>query len=310
MKKILLLASGLFVQTFLFAQPVISSALPGVGSTYAFNSVSGAITHPLGGASQNWNFNPLSNSALLTYSVIPQSDLTATDISTFPNANYYVQSFLSGNPLGKDFKEIDALYFQNWGSQGSGGSYNVFTQSQLIYEIGQTFGTTAVKNFVSSGGSSIARSVKYDGYGNITLPGGTFNNVIRTRVTDAGSSDSLFIYYGTSPVMHPLLQYVVTSGGTVQNKFLYQYTNLITGIAHLKGDDFKIYPNPASDFLNIELPDNENYNFEIYDVNGQLILSDTKASKRINLPELSQGIYMLKVWNSKQVFKSQRFIIQ
>lgn len=57
----------------------------------------------------------------------------------------------------------------------------------------------------------------------------------------------------------------------------------------------KIYPNPAKDFLNIELPkDVKNFNLEITDLNGRLILTNENETK-INVSGLVNGAYLCTI---------------
>jgi len=67
--------------------------------------------------------------------------------------------------------------------------------------------------------------------------------------------------------------------------------------------EFKVYPNPAKEILYIKLPDvekNSNYNYEICNSQGQIVLSlqNKVALDKIELNNLSDGIYLLKVLNN------------
>jgi hypothetical protein len=67
--------------------------------------------------------------------------------------------------------------------------------------------------------------------------------------------------------------------------------------------EFKVYPNPAKEILYIKLPDvekNSNYNYEICNSQGQVVLSlqNKVALDKIELNNLSDGIYLLKVLNN------------
>ncbi|MCF6183381.1 MAG: putative Ig domain-containing protein [Bacteroidales bacterium] len=71
---------------------------------------------------------------------------------------------------------------------------------------------------------------------------------------------------------------------------------------------FKIYPNPANDFIYIKLPYNKNpYYFDLYDINGKKILSQIVSSKEtseINISNLSRGYYIIKLTvKQRQIFK-------
>ena len=62
----------------------------------------------------------------------------------------------------------------------------------------------------------------------------------------------------------------------------------------------KVYPNPAVDFLNIEMPsiDTGRVNLELYNSSGVKILDKITVSQpviQINISNLSSGIYLLKV---------------
>ncbi|MBD3904216.1 M28 family peptidase [Chryseobacterium sp. Ch-15] len=60
-------------------------------------------------------------------------------------------------------------------------------------------------------------------------------------------------------------------------------------------EDIKIYPNPAKDILNLEIPKEiKNFNFEIKDMSGRLI-SAHENEKTINVSKLSSGVYLCTV---------------
>ncbi len=62
-------------------------------------------------------------------------------------------------------------------------------------------------------------------------------------------------------------------------------------------DEVKIYPNPTSNYLFIELPTVNNDLYSIYDINGRLLLKGDLASEnnRIDISKLNSGVYILKV---------------
>lgn len=57
-------------------------------------------------------------------------------------------------------------------------------------------------------------------------------------------------------------------------------------------ESLRIYPNPAFDFINIEMLNSNfrDYSFNITDLSGKLLLK-TKNSKEIDISKLSPGIY-------------------
>jgi len=65
--------------------------------------------------------------------------------------------------------------------------------------------------------------------------------------------------------------------------------------------DLKIYPNPASDLLIIEMPNSTVTKIQLFDLNGQLML-EVKGTHRINIQNLSPGLYMVKI-NGRELRK-------
>jgi hypothetical protein len=55
--------------------------------------------------------------------------------------------------------------------------------------------------------------------------------------------------------------------------------------------NFKIYPNPVDDVLNIK--STNDINSTIYDITGKKVLESN--SKNINLEKLTKGIYIIKI---------------
>ncbi len=64
-------------------------------------------------------------------------------------------------------------------------------------------------------------------------------------------------------------------------------------------DEFKIYPNPAQDYIYFNLPYNKNpYIFDLYDINGKKLISRelfSKEENKISVNKLSGGIYIAKL---------------
>ena len=66
--------------------------------------------------------------------------------------------------------------------------------------------------------------------------------------------------------------------------------------------EVKIYPNPVSDFLQIELPENEKVAVFMFNIQGKIIFSkEIYGTTAIDLQNFKSGIYILKVKNSRQI---------
>jgi hypothetical protein len=73
-----------------------------------------------------------------------------------------------------------------------------------------------------------------------------------------------------------------------------------------------IYPNPATDYINIELQGKENGTLEIISMNGECVYKKffTTNNEKINLPDLNKGIYLLKVSLENGMIYSKKFVIE
>ena len=58
--------------------------------------------------------------------------------------------------------------------------------------------------------------------------------------------------------------------------------------------DYSVFPNPAVDIININAPDNLNYEATIFDLQGRLIISTTNQSV-IDVQTLPQGMYLIVI---------------
>ncbi|WP_313093461.1 T9SS type A sorting domain-containing protein [Chryseobacterium flavum] len=64
-----------------------------------------------------------------------------------------------------------------------------------------------------------------------------------------------------------------------------------------------LFPNPVKDVLYIETPENKNYNYEIYNMTGQLLKSGQFKNKQINVSSLVPGAYLIRINNSEVIEK-------
>jgi hypothetical protein len=72
---------------------------------------------------------------------------------------------------------------------------------------------------------------------------------------------------------------------------------------------FSLYPNPATDYLNISISNNEEIsNASIYDLNGRLVKNVKVSKGSINIQYLAKGTYILTLKNSQGKKFSAKFI--
>ena len=73
---------------------------------------------------------------------------------------------------------------------------------------------------------------------------------------------------------------------------------------------FSIYPNPSSTSVKIVADLSEEYNLNVFDVRGRLILNSTlNSSSTLDVSDFSKGLYIIRLSSDKRV-SSKKLIIQ
>jgi hypothetical protein len=83
-----------------------------------------------------------------------------------------------------------------------------------------------------------------------------------------------------------------------------QGESIPTGITHHHHETFKIFPVPTDGIIHIELPDYQHAELQIADLRGQIFFHG-KLSPTVNLAELPEGIYLLKIIQKNKIFTSK-----
>jgi hypothetical protein len=83
---------------------------------------------------------------------------------------------------------------------------------------------------------------------------------------------------------------------------LYQNTSASSVMQNLS-EKFEVYPNPATDFVNIKSFDNSNFSVDISDMTGKKVYHDVNQNfVQINLSQFPGGIYFVKISEGKESF--------
>ena len=83
--------------------------------------------------------------------------------------------------------------------------------------------------------------------------------------------------------------------------------SLISDVSDLKQNKFNIFPNPTNGLLNIELGNTETHIISIYNVLGQILLSESvnAISTVIDLSSFEKGVYMIELVCQNEKFTRQ-----
>ncbi len=139
-----------------------------------------------------------------------------------------------------------------------------------------------------------------------TIGGGFFS--VKTAV-NSYTQFTLPIYYNQNVVGNPdtvnviLLSSAALPLGVGSTLFVddlvFDYS---TEIKENQMIDYKIFPNPAQDFVNINCKNSNNNQVLIYNITGQIVYNNTFATSqfKINTSDFKEGIYFVKISNKIQ----------
>lgn len=186
-----------FLPLTTFAQPTLTqSALPVPGLVYILGVDTIRIAVPAGGINQTWNYSTLLNVGSDTTGFISTTGTLYQ--ASFPSSNLATYS-ASSNTWGYFTTNSNGFYAD--GIAGSGSptgtpisltphqlyapvpfTYNdsITTTSRIIIDTVITYIVTYNARFVRN----IHDVFKADGWGTLILPSGTYNNVLRAKITE------------------------------------------------------------------------------------------------------------------------------
>ena len=223
------------------------------------------------------SFNPLTRSGTQVYSIAVQSN--------------------GGIIIGANFTTFDGIIRLN-----IDGSRDVLFNTGIV--------------------DSTVLSIAIESDGKIIVGGGftTFNEIAANKIirlnTD-GTSDSLFNSgAGFNSSINKIA--IQPDGKIVIGGYFARYMGvLVSTIVRLSGspvlsmnkfsvNKFSLYPNPAKEFLHLNLEDSITpYYYEIYDLLGKSIKSEAVFENQIDVNNLSNGLYILKVNTSNGILTSK-----
>ncbi|NNE29597.1 MAG: T9SS type A sorting domain-containing protein, partial [Saprospiraceae bacterium] len=70
--------------------------------------------------------------------------------------------------------------------------------------------------------------------------------------------------------------------------------DLLTAVSNVTESAPRVFPNPVSDYLSVEVPGGLDWNFVLYDASGKIVLGNTLQAQ-IDVRGLSKGIYLLEL---------------
>ena len=173
-------------------------------------------------------------------------------------------------------------------SQAGNDQYNAAASVEQILTVGkiqQTISMEPIEDKLADAGqfavvasASSGLEVSFVVSGPATISGNTITlNGTAGTVTVTASQPGNETYLTAEPVVQ---SFKVTA---------------VTGIAELEKAGIRIFPNPAADFLQVEIEKNNNVQLSLFDSNGKILLELGRSSQRVDISLLKSGVYFLRI---------------
>jgi len=316
MKKNLLktLAAFTLCSTVAISQPILTATgiNPVVGDLYTLK-MGNYVSPGASGANQTWDLTGINTSNTINYT--SQSPSATPYASSFTTSNF---SMNNGSGIYA-FMNTSATALQNTGAYAQNVTFSYSNPEDMLhfpFNMSNTFTDTWACNF-TNGGVSFVRTgtttVTYDAYGTLAIPTGTFTNVTRIHFYQAYND-----VYSGGTINYTNDEYQWYLNGTHQALAgVYTFNNDVSGQSqvgfyshagpvsvnehHNIASGIRMYPNPATDELNVTLNGNVKLKeVQIYDMTGRLKLTETingldaNDHLTVKLADFSAGIYLVK----------------
>ena len=296
MKKIYSSIAILFLVNVLFAQPILVSDSLHTGLSFNLYSLGNVNPASLAasGANATWDLSAATATLAGTVEFLDMAD-TPYEMD-YPEANFAMKfisalgssSYSLFNHSGSILEEVannvgtaDAVSFLNY-------------RTALVFPF--TFNLSNTDTYQKENQQEKTISNNYDAYGTFIANGFNNENIVRIYINDNGNQSAN--WWAGAP-LRPLFN--ASGDGFI----LWELTSTTTGISEINSKDiFSLYPNPASNQLNVINKESIS-KIEIYDAVGKLQLSTTQTS--IDISNLKPGVYFVKAFSEKGI-ASQKFV--
>jgi serine/threonine-protein kinase len=190
---------------------------------------------------------------------------------------------------------------------------------------GYTTQSTPIDGTGTAAGFGDPNGIIYDGNGNLFVTEASFNKIRKIVISSAvvttiagtgthGSTDGI----GTAASFNAPKGITCDKNGNLYiadgiNDEIRMITNTPMGIEKVKDitNEIVVYPNPAQNNLIIETNSSEKQSLQIFDVNGNLILSQSINDKtNVDASSLNTGVYNISIIGSEGVTNKRLVIIR
>ncbi|PWH86128.1 T9SS type A sorting domain-containing protein [Brumimicrobium oceani] len=332
MKKNLLLVASLFIGATSIAQFTQTNApADGDGTTlFVIDSLAPSFA-AVTGSGVTWDYSSYAGYGNETRNITALDATTTTNAASFPNSTIsidlenFLQTYSSSSSTdltGRGFvynePNVGEIIAQFNSDQANMMSFPMDENSAAINDVfsGDLNYTLPFAGTQTTPLTGILKA-EVDGKGTLVLANNSFSNVLRYSIRDTINSTvtglgdiqmvrSQYEYYdhaqSTLPIfIHISVDFGILGGAALSSSTLVMSLEDPTGIVGLSKNELastSVYPVPATEELNIELPASvETANLTMTDVQGRQVYSTVlNASKKtIDVSNMKKGMYILNI---------------
>ncbi|MBK1898129.1 reprolysin-like metallopeptidase [Chryseobacterium paridis] len=297
---------------------------PLIGATYKvrYKKVSETVWTQLDVNNPNVTLNGLVDATAYEIQVAAVCSGTVGTYSASTNFTTQSMAYCTSSANDSTYEYISNVTVANINNASLSSSYTNYTtnpalQINLIkgtaYPISVTIGdpdTDAVAAWIDynrNGAFEDSEKVLNFPVGTITGPiTGSFT-VPQSAVTGLATRMRVILRYATGTGSLGAANTCGTFGyGEVEDYNVMITSNLGTSESNIKNENIQLFPNPASDILNITKVSNKAH-FEIHNAVGQLVKSGTITNNQVTVAELVKGAYVISI-KDNAISESIKFI--
>ncbi len=130
------------------------------------------------------------------------------------------------------------------------------------------------------------------------------NSLLDSRIYDGDPNGPVFVGINSEEPITIIELENLSAGLETVSQLYFGNCEETTSTGDVVSFDFEVYPNPASDLINMTTPSSAISSADLFDLAGNLVLSYKAASynnsAQLDISLLPQGVYFLEITNLKQ----------
>lgn len=260
------------------------------GTCLGFGYVAGGLSNNFTYSNEFWKYDPLLN--------------TWSQVSGYP---------LSPRAGGVCFT-LDSIIYFGLGHNGQTNFNDIWSYNPINNNWVQLPSFPGIARFAASaftingkaivgGGQQFGVGVQLGDYYEYDPAQNTWSQITTTNFSDSARSFSASFTLNDRSYL--LMGRDSQQVGSVLD--IWEMSYMPTGISEITIEEVVVYPIPASERINIDMGNMNDYNLEIYSLDGRLVLENTKLNPGVNeiiLSNIGTRRLLYKIFNSKGVLKS------